>query len=783
MKPKIGILTTFTGADEAYSLVNVVKVQLKMLLDNDYLPVLFVAPPFNGAGIFSSNRVEIRRVAMPDAKAQDIISALSSQLGDIDILFCHDIVFLSQHQEWAKAINIIATDHPRIAWVHWQHSRGDGNTEAHPERSWFAYPNRGDLEHCAAINQTDLAHVRYIPHPLDYDYLGWNELAIRIAEEHDYHLADVAGIFPARMDSQKQVDKAIRIYAGLKRAGKSVSFLVADAYATGERFKEYKKRCSDIARLQGLNEKEFAFLGEEYEECMYSTPRPVVKALMEMGNLFIQPSNSETSSLVVLEAALAGNLLVINSDFAPIHHLYEAALSLPFGSITQEKPTEYYRHVKTAKGSEIKIPDPQQYWDDEARSTIVPILDSQLSLSIKRQQVRERWQSVVFKSYIEPLINELADPRPIELHGDQEVTAIITSLDNLPMLQKQIEILTAECGHVIVVNNGSRDGTREWLETTPLANVSYINRENKGAGPGRNAGLDMWANSTPYTLMIDGGILPPRGGVDAMKAILELHSEIDVISPEVETCFTTDEDEATLRVTEPLPDQHFEQRCISSTAFALCRARAWDGIRLSEEGPFGEPGWGVDDQDLQYRWNDAGILHHDITHGASGWKLLRRKSGSFARIYEETGIWANQYGSVYEKRNVKCFQDWYKHHSWVFGSLDVPSSAYVIRGVPMPEFAMLVKWLHFNDKYCEIVCQDNSDPEVQWWLDTFALRWQWGDCTIDPDGKILKRGVDYPEELWSGNVVTNRGPLVDALVITPDKMGVYLKKVGENVTA
>jgi len=46
----------------------------------------------------------------------------------------------------------------------------------------------------------------------------------------------------------------------------------------------------------------------------------------------------------------------------------------------------------------------------------------------------------------------------------------------------------------------------------PMPGVSYINRENLGAGPGRNAGLDLWAGSTPYTLMVDGGILPPIVG-------------------------------------------------------------------------------------------------------------------------------------------------------------------------------------------------------------------------------------------------------------------------------
>jgi glycosyltransferase involved in cell wall biosynthesis len=757
MKPRIGILTTFSGSDEAYSLVGVVKVQLKMLLDAGYRPVLFAHPAFTGNGVFSEKRIEIRKPATP--------GDLGGMVGDIDVIFCHDIVFLSQHREWAAGICEVAKLYPQIAWLHWQHSRGDGQVSAHPERSWFAYPNQGDLQHCAEVNNTDVDHVFYVPHPLDVDYFGWPELAVRIAEAHEYPFVDVAGILPARLDRQKQVEKAVRIYAGLKRAGRSVSFLVADAYATGAHFVQYKREVEQIARDQGLTDTEFAFLGERYEECTYATPRAVVKSLFEMGNLFIQPSTAETSSLVVMEAALAGNLLVINADFPPIHHLYAKALALPFGSVLED--TKYYRHIRLTDGTEQKVEDPQIYWDDEARKTILPMLDGQTSITVKRQQLRERWPSKVFADYIQPLIDKI---KPIRTSpaatGDPDVTAIITTLDNLPLLQRQIDILTAECGHVIVVNNGSKDGTREWLEANPYLKVSYINHTNRGAGPGRNAGLAMWDNSTPYTLMVDGGILPPVGAVKQLKAYLERHPEAAVVSPEVATCFTTEESDATL-IAPALPDdlECFWQRCLSSTAFCLARKEAWI-VRFSEEGPYGEPGWGVDDNDMAYRWDDLEIVHHEFTLKAAGWLLYRRASGSFKRIAEETGIGANQYGSVYERRNVKCQQDWRKYHAALYGRAGVPTASYIIRDVPMPEFAKLVKRLHASDPNCEIVVESDYDPEVTRWLDTFALRWPWGDTTIDPvDGKILHRGTDYPEELWSGDVVRNRGPLVDALII------------------
>ena len=93
----------------------------------------------------------------------------------------------------------------------------------------------------------------------------------------------------------------------------------------------------------------------------------------------------------------------------------------------------------------------------------------------------------------------------------------------------------------------------------------------------------------------------------------------------------------------------------------------------------------------------------------------------------------------------------------------------------MPEFARLVKFLHERESDAEIVCTDGHDPEVARWLDTFALRWPWGDVTFTPEGNKLVRGQDYPVELWSGDVVRNRGPLSENVaIITPENLGEYL---------
>jgi glycosyltransferase involved in cell wall biosynthesis len=343
---------------------------------------------------------------------------------------------------------------------------------------------------------------------------------------------------------------------------------------------------------------------------------------------------------------------------------------------------------------------------------------------------------------------------------NEDVAVIITTMDNLPILRRQIDILSEEVGDIYVVNNGSIDETGRWLAGNYKEDC-FINRENFGAGPGRNAGLDLWNMSTPYVLMVDGGILPPHGAVSAMKAWLERNPNVHVLAPEVATCFTDDEDEATRRMPEISDDATFAQTVLSGTAFALCRAKAWDGIRFSEEGPFGEPGWGCDDNDMQFRWNDARILHHDFGKRV-GAKFYRRGSGSFQRLYKETGVWPNQYGSVYEKRHVKLHQDWRHYYDPFYNTYKNIKYSLITQNLDYPEIAYVCKALHDfyggNGKKIshEVIVGYGCDRHNNW-LYEHALRWPWGNTTVSKSGTIIRRNEEN-EKIWTGDIQIDTVP-------------------------
>ena len=348
--------------------------------------------------------------------------------------------------------------------------------------------------------------------------------------------------------------------------------------------------------------------------------------------------------------------------------------------------------------------------------------------------------------------------------------AIITTLNNLPNLRESIAILRDEpCDQVIVVNNGSVDGTQEWL--ADQLDLTVINRENHGAGPGRNAGLDA-AGNFDYVLMLDGGIRPLRGGIKKLVHYLERTPEADVIGIEIAD-FETDKERAWRRWPNPVEYTYTNTR-LSHTAYCLCRSCAWNDCRFSEEGPFGEPGWGVDDDEMAYRWQEAGIEVHVVTcqcrqhQKCTGVHPYRHKSGSFQQLYRDTGIWPTQYGSVYEKRLVKLWQDWPQYEPGGNGTgaqWGEPWLTVVVKATSVETTARIIRLAHnllrlrrFDKPFdrvpnpYSIILWDPSQ-NCDTWARLRQYRQHHGDTIIldeyGKDRKIIKR--KERDETWTGD--------------------------------
>jgi len=115
-----------------------------------------------------------------------------------------------------------------------------------------------------------------------------------------------------------------------------------------------------------------------------------------------------------------------------------------------------------------------------------------------------------------PVVTEVTAP---------EMTVLICTYNRLETLQRcltSFENQTAAGRYeIVVVNDGSSDGTREWLESwAPRAPVRIVQQENGGLSAARNAGLDV-ARGTYVLLINDDTIAFP----DLIEEHLAAHAE------------------------------------------------------------------------------------------------------------------------------------------------------------------------------------------------------------------------------------------------------------------
>jgi len=337
------------------------------------------------------------------------------------------------------------------------------------------------------------------------------------------------------------------------------------------------------------------------------------------------------------------------------------------------------------------------------------------------------------------------------------VKAIITTFDNIDNLKESIPVLQADdlISEIIVVNNGSKDGTKEWLNSQD--GLKIIHRDNLGAGPGRNAGLDA-ACEFDYALMVDGGIRPLHNGTKHLLDYLQVTPEADVIGVEIHD-LETNHAKAWRRWIKPIGNEDtYNNTRLSHTAYCLARKRVFDGIRFCEEGPFAMPGWGADDDELACQWQNHGFNVHVVV----GIKCYRRSSGSFGRLYRETGIYPNQYGSVYEGRVVWLQQNHCQHQQgmqwgepWltvVIKQGDVESTAKMIKYAhdELRKRTFERPWQEFPNPYSVIVWGDGGQ-----WFEDRRLRQHHGDKVIVND-QIIKRNA-MNESTWTGDFIVHSG--------------------------
>jgi len=427
MTKRIALFTTFYEAESGFSLITVAETQIRMLLDHGYDPLVLVqgqysenkdgevtilpfkevAPP----SVWNRQAVDLRPVIPPlkltdgvardfEQQVQRIVAALEENLADVDVCITHGIILLDSYKEHNVAMRRYAKTRPDLLWLHWIHScptpKGladyPRNCRYTPPPGYIIYPNSSDLGRVCQTYRLGgkewRARACRAGHAIDpLSVLPYHELTKALVTYTDLLGGDVTAIYPRAVDRGKKPDKVIRLMAGVMKLGYEPRLLIVDWQSQGEHFQAYMDELIELTQSLGL-EGRVHFTSRLDDRCSQGVPRQVVLELMGLTNVYIHSSAVETYSLVVHEAALRGNLLVLNHDFPAMRELYgDAAIYFDFGS--DRNPRTY-------------TPNEQTFWDDEA-VRLVAELNQNRALTAKTQAQREWTPRALWKEFV-PLL-------------------------------------------------------------------------------------------------------------------------------------------------------------------------------------------------------------------------------------------------------------------------------------------------------------------------------------------------------------------------------------------
>lgn len=368
MRKKVGVFTTFSNFDRAFSLVSVVYDQLVAHVQRGYSPVLFVLEHFEGD---VPDGVEVRKIvpqiilepyrgtSFPDTWREDVDrvkQAVKEHCADIDVMITHDIVFIDTYLPYNIALREAELPCKYLHWIHSAPSPRpalEDNIHANrytlPPNSKLVYLNNDKPLHLAEMYGTYLHNVRVVHNSRD-PRTFWNldPLVTTLIDKYDLLSSDIISIYPLstpRMLAGKQAHVVMKIHEFLRSLGLKTKLIIPNAHANGQKEKE-------MVQKYATNDVIFTSLqGTEYEHGVSSK---IVSDLFRLSNVFIFPSVSENCSLVLLEAMLSGNLLILNKDCSGLQEFGgKSAIYIKFGNedmgiVNKENALEkdgYYRDI------------------------------------------------------------------------------------------------------------------------------------------------------------------------------------------------------------------------------------------------------------------------------------------------------------------------------------------------------------------------------------------------------------------------------------------------------
>lgn len=386
---KIGIYHPFGELVENYSLSNVVIEQMQMVIENGHECHFLTATWFKGG---APEGVIIHPI-LDNKNKDNLASALDPIISTLDAVLTHDVAYLGSYQVHADAIRVLSERYPKVKWFHWCHSAPNPGEKKKPiPNSTYIGMNYTDLQLLADQFQVPIGSCRVVYNSVTSDnFFGWHPFTKQIVDKHKLMDCDILVVYP--LDSgrfeAKGGFKIIKLIKALQNqkildhpCNAKVVFVNAAANdkARTEMVEGWGKQFNQYAIFTSLEDKQYA---------VYA-PRRVVRELMQLGNLFPLFSISEGCSLTFLEAALCGNLVMINEDFPPMTE---------FANVDEA----YRVKVSSTRQTTNYNPNEESYYNDLARM-LVAHFEKDKAHRLKRKVIQRFNRAWIWVNMLEPLL-------------------------------------------------------------------------------------------------------------------------------------------------------------------------------------------------------------------------------------------------------------------------------------------------------------------------------------------------------------------------------------------
>ena len=401
----IAVLTAFGDFDPQYSLCNIVLEQIKLLDLLNYKVKWVVMDSFDPDKLgVKFNNVEFCKLPMflfsTGVENMELITKKFKEfLKDVDVCFTHDLMFIDTFLIFNMAIRATGQTYPNIRWLHWLHSgpspqpTGMKEDNLHrfryqnmPNSYWIAM-NYTDLPYVAKMLHTPEGYIRVVYNPVSVqDFFGMHPLSRQIISDHKLLDCDVLMVYPldtTRFSGGKGGNKIIPLINAFKRMGVNAKMVFCNAWANAPQQQQLVKNLSG----------ESVIFTSTYVGYELGVPHQVVRDLMVISNVFVLPSLSEGCSLILLEAGLTKNLVILNED---------SPSTKEFG----EDKTLYMKWSGQQYGKMFTTaynPNYDSYCDDWAKK-IITELDNNKALTFNRKVLKNFNMYRIWKEQLEPLV-------------------------------------------------------------------------------------------------------------------------------------------------------------------------------------------------------------------------------------------------------------------------------------------------------------------------------------------------------------------------------------------